>query len=54
MTVSARGRNASGPLRRAAIPESILSDFKGLRRHFRVSQMAKWLITTYYSSIYDH
>jgi hypothetical protein len=34
MTVSARSRNASRSPRRAAILGSILSDFKGLRRHF--------------------
>jgi hypothetical protein len=41
MTVSALARNASGPPCRAAIPESVLSDFKALRRHFRVSRTAK-------------
>jgi hypothetical protein len=51
MTVSALARNASGPLCRAAIPESVLSDFKGLRRHFRVSQIAKWFIITFFNCI---
>jgi hypothetical protein len=41
MTVSALARNPSDPFCSAAIPESVLSDFKGLRRHFRVTRTAK-------------
>jgi hypothetical protein len=40
MTVSELARNASGRPWRAAIPDPVLSDFKGLRRHFRTSRIA--------------
>jgi hypothetical protein len=51
MTVSALARNASGPACGAAIPESVLSDFKALRRHFRVSRSAKREKYTYLKCI---
>src|ERR1700722_13809281 len=53
MTVSAVGRNASGPLCGAAIPESVLSDFNGLRRHFRVGQSANCELHTYLICVFS-